>query len=467
VAPPLPPSAERVAGEPAPENEPQEAAATPALSLAARRRAAVKPLATRQDAVKGVPPLALGALQGSKRLQCSPLGAGKVPPLVGLGNEAVSPAPSLGDLSTCRSWPDDEPRSPSLVSEASMDEWGFDVCGELGSGAMAIVHKVRRRHDGREFAAKRVHSLEAEQLKGLEEEYKLLGSLCHSSIVRAEAFFRGHNCAWLCMELCDSGSIGDFVARCGAFDEPRALDLSLQLLEGVDHLHCMRVVHRDIKPANLLLLPGAAQLKIADFGSACRVGRGDAQRGAMLSDRGTQLYSAPELRFGRQWNERVDIWASGLSAFFMLSGKLPFDSASRAAARALHAGRLPRVAWGAVGPASRSLVLQCLTVEMCDWPTAMELVLHPAFMGQRRRPDTAEDTAPPVAGTRAGGAPAADTLLPTCGLLAVPQGRGTPPGPAAARVSSERALRQLVRNRCLRTSEGPLAGRPAAHSSPL
>jgi len=447
------------------EVKPAPAGLAVATSLTARRGVPVVPplsLNARPGAAAESPPLALCARRGSAQLQVqvSRRSAEKDVLPLGFGCEPGSPTPSLSDLSTCGSWPDDDPLSPSCRSDSSMEDWGFEVGEELGAGSMAFVQKVTRRSDGRQFAAKRMRSSEQEQLKGLQDEYKLVRSLSHSGIVRAEAFFQGRLGACLCMELCGGGTVGDHVEAHGAFSEPRAQELSLQLLEGIDHLHCRRVVHRDIKPANLLLLPEATCLKIGDFGSARRIGRG-AGGGAMLSHRGTQLYSAPELRFGRQWNERVDVWASGLCAFVMLRAVLPFDGGSRAAARLLCAGRLPKIPWGVAGAASRSLVLQCLTPEMRDRPTAMELLLHPAFAGLR---PGSSNLAPREPGARC--ADPVEASLPMCGLLASPAGRALP-GPSGPRGPREQALQQLARNRHLRATEGPLPGQPATHDSPI
>ena len=61
----------------------------------------------------------------------------------------------------------------------------------------------------------------------------------------------------------------------------------------------------------------------------------------MLTPAGTQLYSAPELLFGLDWNERVDIWASGLCLYFMVTAKLPFNLQSQRVRRQLEIGRNP------------------------------------------------------------------------------------------------------------------------------
>lgn len=295
------------------------------------------------------------------------------------GNKAEpsSPTPSTHSQST-QSLISDEPSSPSL-SDMSSDEWDFDKGEILGAGSMASVYKVTRRSDGRDFAAKYVHTTQPEQLQELRNEYELLQTLCHESVVCATQLSEGCMNACFYMELCRGGSVEDRVRRHGAFSEQVATSLAKQLLEGLDYLHSHRIVHRDIKPMNLLLVhDDTTKLKIADFNSAMQL---HTQCGSslMLSARGTQLYAAPELRFGLQWNERVDVWAAGLCIFFMLRSQQPFDSASRERTQLLQQGRLPLVAWGAMSKPMVNLVRQCLNVEMRDRPSPMELLEHRIF----------------------------------------------------------------------------------------
>lgn len=398
-----------------------------------------------------VKPLGLCARRGAQELQIK---------LQTTHSPTTSLSPGISEGSTCGSLLSDEAPSSSS-SEASMDDWGYEVGEVLGSGSLATVYKVMRRWDGSEFASKHVISREVEQLKSLRNEFDILSSLDHPSIVPAKALYEKKLSAWLCMELCRDGSVEQYIARHGTFNNQRACTLMMQLLEGVNYLHCRRVVHRDVKPANLLLHQNAAKLKIGDFNAARQIGCKQ-KAVIMLSDRGTQLYSAPEIRFELQWNERVDIWSSGLCGFYMLRAALPFNMACRRSTGLLQKGRLPPIVWEGVADCMRDLVLQCLTVEMRDRPTAMELLLHPlvsdSCAGSSCRPISTND----VAGLSPFGA-----SLMSCGLLAVP------PGSCAVQTQACRpsrgagpyeALNKLAKNRCLRLAGGPLA-LPAHHTA--
>jgi len=234
------------------------------------------------------------------------------------------------------------------------------------------------RINGHQFAAKRVVSEDPEERRFVWEEYELVKRMDHPNVVSAEAIYELKHEMWFCMELCHDGNLKSYVKHHGAFDERNTRSLTEQLFKGVDYLHGMRVVHRDVKPENLLLQEDGARLRIGDFNSARQLGRQGTESTVMLTDRGTQLFAAPEIRFCRDWNERVDLWACGMSVFFMRLGRLPL-TVERGPTEALRRGKLPAISWGCTGKLLRNLVKQCLTVDMHDRPSAMELLAHPLF----------------------------------------------------------------------------------------
>eukprot|EP00811_Abedinium_folium_P026732 NODE_3970_length_1954_cov_9.694581.p1 GENE.NODE_3970_length_1954_cov_9.694581~~NODE_3970_length_1954_cov_9.694581.p1 ORF type:complete len:447 (-),score=46.39 NODE_3970_length_1954_cov_9.694581:516-1856(-) len=240
----------------------------------------------------------------------------------------------------------------------------------LGSGSAATVHAATRVKDGMRLAVKCMNLHNEDARKFAVEEHDILKRLSHRAIISVEGLLHSRSALWICLELC-SETVEER-AKGSPFPEPAAVKLIAQLFDGVAYLHCRRVVHRDLKPSNLLLKDDGRILKIGDFGSAKQTGCG-LGGGPMLTDRGTTAFAAPEMRSGL-WNERIDVWASGLCCFYILKGQLPRNAKKL---------KLPKVATSdaTLSANAEAFLRLCLTVEMRDRPSAMTLLRHSLIKG--------------------------------------------------------------------------------------
>lgn len=129
---------------------------------------------------------------------------------------------------------------------------------------------------------------------------------------------------FLAMEFVDGEGL-DALIKAGDLGPGEAMPLLLQAGQALEAIHQAGIVHRDVKPSNFMVGKDG-RLKLMDFGIA----RGDEPRltttAAFL---GTPAYAAPESLMGSaKPAEAADNWALSVTAFELLTGRMPFQAES-------------------------------------------------------------------------------------------------------------------------------------------
>jgi formylglycine-generating enzyme required for sulfatase activity len=162
----------------------------------------------------------------------------------------------------------------------------------------------------------------------------------------------------LVSEYAPDGSLSDWLGRHGgrAPSVEAAVEMTLGILAGLEHLHKRIIIHRDIKPENVLLL--GATPRLADFG----VSRVLKYNSKSVVTAGTPPYMAPEA-FNRKRNQQTDLWSVGVILYQMLSGRLPFDGADMAELYGAILNETPEPLPATVPEWLRQIVAKALTKE--------------------------------------------------------------------------------------------------------
>lgn len=134
----------------------------------------------------------------------------------------------------------------------------------------------------------------------------------HDHLVSLIDFKKTQNNFYLFLELCEGGSLADYIRARRRLPEPEALRIFKQVLLGVSALHRSRLPHRDLKPDNILFQDG--RVKLAHLGLSRRL------------DNKELLTAAPEALRRQPLSQKVDVFSAGTILYEMLYGCLPFKA---------------------------------------------------------------------------------------------------------------------------------------------
>jgi serine/threonine protein kinase len=211
------------------------------------------------------------------------------------------------------------------VAIAAGETFGaYRVIEPLGRGGMASVYKVYEAALDRYVALKVLpgeflhDETFAERFK---REAKVVARLEHPNVIPIHAFGIEAGIPWMAMRLISGGALAGLL-RGGRLTHERIITILRGAADALDYAHGKGVVHRDVKPQNILL-DEAERVYLADFGIAKMVeGSGALTQTGMIT--GTPQYMAPEQATGQPVDQRVDIYALGVVAYEMLTGRVPF-----------------------------------------------------------------------------------------------------------------------------------------------
>ena len=205
----------------------------------------------------------------------------------------------------------------------------YEVVKCLGSGSMGMVYACRHRDlQGQMVAAKVLfHDVAADAVSAARFRNEVLASygVSHPNVVRAYEFIKDGDLVAYTMEFVGGGDLADRISRAEVMPIPEFIKFLSQMTAGVQAIHDAGIVHRDLKPENILI-SNDGSIKIADFGIARN------KNGPKLTEHGgvvgTIEYVAPEYLLRSQVDWRSDIYALGVLAYEMITGKAPFTGDS-------------------------------------------------------------------------------------------------------------------------------------------
>jgi serine/threonine protein kinase/AAA+ ATPase superfamily predicted ATPase len=212
----------------------------------------------------------------------------------------------------------------------------YTIIKKIGEGGMGKVYLANDTKLNRKVALKFLapHLIRDDYAKKrFAREAQAAATLTHPNIVIIHEISEFEGQTFIVMEYVEGKTLKEKIAQ--AFPEEispnsqttlrldEALDIAIQICEGLSKAHKSGITHRDIKAENILI-DQEGRVKILDFGLAKL--KGGTQLTQEFAKMGTVNYMSPEQVRGDSIDHRTDIWSFGVLLHEILTGQLPFKS---------------------------------------------------------------------------------------------------------------------------------------------
>ena len=202
----------------------------------------------------------------------------------------------------------------------------YQIIEELGKGGMGKVYRALDKKLNEEVALKLIKPKIASDKKTLERfqnELKLARKIRHSNVGGMYELLEDKGLHYITMEYVTGEDLKSFISRSGRLTVNKAINVSIQICEGLTEAHKVGVVHRDLKPSNIMI-DKIGNARIMDFGIARSLkGKGITGAGVII---GTPEYMSSEQVEGKEIDQRSDIYSLGIILYEMVTGRVPFGA---------------------------------------------------------------------------------------------------------------------------------------------
>jgi serine/threonine-protein kinase len=205
----------------------------------------------------------------------------------------------------------------------------YRIQSVLGVGGHAAVYLAQQEGLQRKVAIKVLNTADAPKLdvlmKRFEQEARLISQLRDPHTITMYDFGQTpEGMLYMVQEYVEGEDLSNLFKREGQLEPERVVKIVQQLLSSLQEAHALGVLHRDIKPQNIMVYTHVGrrdQIKLLDFGIAKMAGESGQDWTAEGSLVGTPRYIAPERIRGKKLSPSSDIYAVGLVAYELLTGR--------------------------------------------------------------------------------------------------------------------------------------------------
>src|SRR2546428_1498767 len=215
----------------------------------------------------------------------------------------------------------------------------YQILDRLGVGGMGEIFKVRHIHLNELRVIKIMRANVAADDQGLQrflQEARTSTTIKDKNLAMLYDFAQLEDGSYyMVWEFIDGTNIQKWMAQNGPMPPRLTIEVAVQALHGLEHLHSMGLIHRDVSPENIMLSQdhhGKLLVKVIDFGIAKSLAEGDSGQGLTQTGMflGKLKYASPEqagfLKEGEHLDPRSDLYSFGIVMYEMLAGRAPFQA---------------------------------------------------------------------------------------------------------------------------------------------
>ena len=212
----------------------------------------------------------------------------------------------------------------------------FEFKHDLGKGKFgSVVLAMDKRSNGAVYAIKIVN-----KNNPTDEEYKInrwestifstLKNISHPNVIKCYEKYENEKNIFFVYEYIKGSDLKIFTQMHPNSNIRNIINISLQIINGIACLHKYGIIHRDIKTTNILIENSLDnkydnKVKVIDFGLSRVLGKNEFS----LDPYGSLCFKAPELIKHLPYNFKVDVWAIGITIYYLIFRVLPFEKGNK------------------------------------------------------------------------------------------------------------------------------------------
>jgi len=211
-----------------------------------------------------------------------------------------------------------------LITKGQKINDRYEIIKSIGEGGMANVYLAQDTILDRKVAIKVLRGDLANDekfIRRFQREALSASSLSHPNIVEMYDVGEDSGNHYIVMEYIEGKTVKQLLKKRGNLTVSEAVDIMIQLTDGISHAHDSYIIHRDLKPQNIMIQEDG-QIKITDFGIAMALN--STQLTQTNSVMGSVHYLPPEQASGKGSTIKCDIYSMGILFYELLTGVLPF-----------------------------------------------------------------------------------------------------------------------------------------------